>query len=100
MDFDPRDFDGPRDRNEDVRERDDEWRGPSHERDLSDSRERGDDAGPHIGRGPSSHEESESDPRDREDERWPDRERGHDPRDAFTRHLSAARTRARDRARS
>src|SRR5713226_832424 len=44
---------------------------------------RDDDAGPHIGCGPSSHEKSESDPRDRDEERWPDRARGHDPRDVF-----------------
>ena len=96
MDFDPRDFDDSRDRNEDVRNRDDEWRGPSHRRDGGDSRDRDDDAGPHIGRGPSSHEKSEADPRDRDDERRPDRERGHDPRDVFTRNLDLPRGRERE----
>jgi hypothetical protein len=91
MDFDPRDFDDSRDRNEDLRERDEEWREPGHGRDLGDGRDRNDDAGPHIGRGPSSHEKSEYDPRNRDDERWPDRERGHDPREVFTRNLDLPR---------
>ena len=52
MDFDPRDFDDSRDRNEDFR--------------------------------------------DRDDERWPDRERGHDPRDVFTRDLDLPRGRERE----
>jgi hypothetical protein len=51
-----------------------------------------DDAGPHIGRGPGSHtDKSEPDSRDRDDERRPDRERGHDPRDVFTRNLDLPR---------
>jgi hypothetical protein len=52
MDFDPRDFDGSRDRNEDSRDRDDEY--------------------------------------------WLDRERGHDPRDVFTRDLDLPRERERE----
>jgi hypothetical protein len=63
---------------------------------LGDGRDRDDDAGPHIGRGPSSHEKSESDPRDRDEERWPDRERAHDPRDVFTRNLDLPRGRERE----
>ena len=34
--------------------------------------------------------------RDRDDERWPDRERGHDPRDVFTRDLDLPRGRERE----
>ena len=52
MDFDPRDLDDSRDRNEDSR--------------------------------------------DRDNERWPDRERGHDPRDVFTRDLDLPRGRERE----
>lgn len=65
-------------------------------RDFDDSRDRDDHTGPHIGRGPSGHEKSESDPRDRDDERRPDRERGHDPRDVFTRNLDLPRGRERE----
>jgi hypothetical protein len=58
-------------------------------------RERDDDGGPQIGRGPSSRDEkSESNPRNRDDERWPERGRdpqGRDPRDVFARHLELPR---------
>ncbi len=52
---------------------------------ATSDRDREDDAGPHLGRGPSSRgEKSEPDPRDRNDERWPElkqeREREHDAR--------------------
>jgi len=59
---DPRWAHDPRDRDDDPRD---------HERDRDD-----DDAGPHVGRGPSSHvDKSEPDSRDRDDERWPERDR-------------------------
>jgi len=96
MDFDPRDFDDSRDRNENFRDRDDEWREHGQRRDWGDGHDRDEDAGPPIGRGPSSHEKPESDPRDRDEERWPDRERDHDPRDVFTRNLDLPRGRERE----
>ena len=64
--------------------------------DLGDGRDRDGDSGLHMGRGSTSHEKSESDPRDRDEERWPDRERGHDPRDVFTRSLDLPRGRERE----
>jgi DNA-binding MarR family transcriptional regulator len=90
---DPRWGDDPRDRDEDPRDR--------HAR----GRDRDDDAGPHLGRGPSSrYEKSEPAPRDRDDARRPERDRdsrGHDPRDrdprdAFMRGLNLPRGRERE----
>ena len=90
---DPRWGDDPRDRDEDPRDH--------HAR----SRHRDDDAGPHLGRGPSYRgEKSEPDPRDRDDARWPERDRdprGHDPRhgdprDVFMRDLNLPRGRERE----
>jgi hypothetical protein len=60
-----------------------------------DPRDRDDDGGPHLGRGPSSRDETnEPDRRDRDDERWPERERDsrhRDPRDVFMRDLHLPR---------
>jgi hypothetical protein len=86
--FDARWSDDPRDRN-DERGRHDDRR-----------RDRDDDAGPQVGRGPSSCKE-QSDPsvRDRNDERWPDRDRDPrdpDPRDVFVRHVDLPRGRERE----
>src|SRR5436190_4041004 len=119
MDFDPRDYDDSREREEHSRDqdRDHNWKEPGTRSDLDvshdrwadeqahgvgvrdrdrDERDRDeDDGGPHIGRGPSSHDEKpESDPRDRDDERWPDRD--HDPRDVFLRDLDLPRGRERE----
>jgi hypothetical protein len=54
------------------------------------------DAGPELGRGPSSNrdESSDRDPRDRYDERWHRRDR--DPRDVFMRDLNLPRGRHRE----
>lgn len=85
-------FDDPR-WGDDPRDRDDELRDPERDRDD-------DDAGPHIGRGPSSHvDKSEPDSRDRDDERWAERDhdsRDLDPRDVFMRDLDLPHGRERD----
>lgn len=90
---DPRWGDDPRDREDDP--------GDRRER----NRDRDDDAGPHLGRGPSSRaEQSEADPRDRDDARWAERDRDprdhdprhRDPRDVFMRELDLPRGRERE----
>ena len=79
----------------DPRDRDDErWRHGDRERD------RDDDAGPHLGRGPSAHkDQTDADTRARHEERWPERDRDprrQDPRDVFVRHLDLPRERERE----
>lgn len=104
MDFDPRDYDDQRD--------------PRDSRDW-DERDRGhDDDALSLGRGPSSSQieahhdgrdrdndrhdpRDRADHRDRDDARWPERDReprdrGTDPRDAFTRGLNLPRGRDRE----
>jgi hypothetical protein len=86
--FDFRWGDDPRDHN-DERGRHDDRR-----------RERDDDAGSHLGRGPSAHKDhSHSDTRHRDDERRPERERDpreQDPRDVFVRQVDLPRGRDRE----
>lgn len=86
-------FDDPR-WGDDPRDRDDP-RDSERDRDRDD-----DDAGPHIGRGPSSHaDKAEPDSSDRDDERWLERDRDSrdlDPRDIFTRDLDLPRGRERE----
>lgn len=86
--FDIRWSDDPRDRNDEPGRR-----GERH-------RDRDDDAGPHVGRGPGSHkDQSDGDTRPRDDERWPERDRDpreHDPRDVFVRHVDLPRGRERE----
>src|SRR2546428_9647069 len=83
MDFDPRDYDNVRDRDERKRERDD------------------DDGGPRIGRGPSCQQDtSNHDSRDREEGRRRDPDvhpRQLDPRDVFMRDLDLPKGRDRER---
>ena len=101
---DPRWGDDPRDRDDDPRERDrgdrdDEWEQPGHRKDLGDSQRDRDDDSRQLGRGPGSDDRDargDSDSRDRSDERRPDRDRdardrGHDPRDPFMRHVHLPR---------
>jgi len=71
MHFDPRDYDS----RDDLRLAE------------TDSRDR-DDGGRDLGRGPG---DSRDRRRSREDERWPERDRGYDPREAFTRDLNLPR---------
>ncbi len=71
----------------------DDWRQPEIA-----SRDRHDEARD-LGRGAGDSRQSNgdnhgNDPRD--DARWPDRDRGHDPRDGFTRHLDLPRGRERE----
>jgi len=75
MHFDPRDYDSR-----------DDLRSPE-----TDCRDRDDD-GRDLGRGPGGSRDSNHDSRrSREDERWPERDRGDDPREAFTRDLNLPR---------
>jgi DNA-binding MarR family transcriptional regulator len=101
---DPRWGDDPRDRDDERRDRDDDWQESGDRKDLGDSHRDRDDDSRQLGRGPGSndrdsHDQSES--RDRSDQRGPERDRdvrdrGNDPRDAFTRHLDLPRGRDRE----
>ncbi len=116
MDFDPRDFDDPRDeaRKDRDRSRDDDDRpahaprggagfpgrdrDDDHELDDGRARDRGDDDSRSLGRGGGSDRQSSDEhPRDsREDSRWPEREREVPERprerhDEFTRHVDLPR---------
>src|SRR5438128_185731 len=97
MDFDPRDYDsrdedrfdgGVKGTAHDDLDRDHDPRLPDdHHRDR-------DDDARELGRGPGDSRESNHGGQDaREDGRWPERERSHDPRDAFTRGLNLPRGR-------
>jgi hypothetical protein len=62
-----------------------------------DPRDRDDEGGPHLGRGPSSRDENaEPDRRDRDDERRDRDSRDRDPRDVFMRDLNLPRGRERE----
>src|SRR5262245_56346279 len=75
MNFDPRDYDS----------RDDQRLSETDPRDR-------DDDSRHPGRGPGNSRDSNDDGRhSREDDRWPERDRGYDPREAFTRDLNLPR---------
>jgi len=119
FDFDPRDYES---RDEDTRDRNDEWSEPGYRRDQGDTRDhrsddhahdprddggrerQGDDGARELGRGPGSKQRdnhSDGDPRDRDDERWADRDhdardREVEPRDVFMQGLDLPRERDRE----
>jgi len=107
MDFDPRDYDDPR---QDDRYGADRERGSSNDHDWDDSRQpdiswRGrDDDARELGRGPGDSRESsggEPGPDPRDDARWPDRDRDpqdptFDPREPLTRDVNLPRGRERE----
>jgi hypothetical protein len=100
MDFDPRDDDSRDEERLNTREgnggsndldRDDDLRPPD-----ARGRDRDDDAR-ELGRGPGDSRQSNHDAQHlRDDARWPERERNHDPREAFTRDLKLPRGRQRE----
>jgi hypothetical protein len=105
FDLDPRDYDSRDDERHgngtsrtsrggsDERERHDDWSQPEIR-----SRDRDDDDGRKLGRGPGSDRQTSDEHRSdrRDDARWPERDRDHrerdvDPRDTFTCHLHLPR---------
>jgi hypothetical protein len=90
MDFDPRDYD-TRDDDRVNADKSNAADDIDHDSDCERTPNRDDD-GRDVGRGPGDSRDSNDERHDsRDDARWPERDRAHDSREVFTRHLNLPR---------